>query len=151
MSTRFRLHSVLRLRQSVVDERKAELGQAVSAEAIVQQQIEEAQAQLSEIEQQLRDNAAAQLDVDHLMALRRYQAESRHHLGQLQDQQEQVKQEIERRQIRLAESKRELQVMEKLEAQFEQHERVTQLQREQLQLDEFSQKRKPSGLDGERP
>ena len=57
----------------------------------------------------------------------------------------------QRRQIRFAESKPELQVMEKLEAQFEQHERVTQLQREQLQLDEFSQKRKPSGLDGERP
>ncbi len=141
MAQPFRLQSVWRLRSSVQDERQAELGQAVQAEQILLNQIQETEQRLVDIEQQLRLAAQQHLDVDHLMALRRFQADTRHLSQQLEQQRGQVVQEIERRQLRLAEARREVKVIETL---AEQH-RLTQQQleqaREQAALDEFAQKR----------
>jgi flagellar export protein FliJ len=117
------------------------LGQAVQAEQILLNQIQETEQRLVDIEQQLRLAAQQHLDVDHLMALRRFQADTRHLSQQLEQQRGQVVQEIERRQLRLAEARREVKVIETL---AEQH-RLTQQQleqaREQAALDEFAQKR----------
>lgn len=141
MAQPFRLQSVWRLRLSVQDERQAELGQAVQAEQILLNQMQETEQRLVDIEQQLRLATQQRLDVDHLMALRRFQADTRHLRQQLEQQRGQVVQEIERRQLRLAEARREVKVIETL---AEQH-RLTQQQleqaREQAALDEFAQKR----------
>ena len=90
MAQPFRLQSVWRLRSSVQDERQAELGQAVQAEQILLNQIHETELRLVDIEQQLRHASHQQLDVDHLMALRRFQADSRHLRQQLEQQRGQV-------------------------------------------------------------
>lgn len=141
MAQPFRLQSVWRLRSSVQDERQAELGQAVQAEQILLSQIREVEQRLTDIEQELRASGQHQLDVDHLMSLRRFQADTRHLRRQLEQQLGQVLQEIERRQLRLAEARREVKVIESLA----EHHRLTQQHleqaREQAALDEFAQKR----------
>ncbi len=141
MAAPFRLQSVLRLRLSLQDKRQAELAQAVQANQILREQTREVETRLVEIESQLREAAQQHLDVDHLMALRRFQADTRGLLRQLQEQSQQVEQEVERRQQRLAEARREVKVIETLE-QYHRQEQVTQqLQLEQDALDEFAQKR----------
>lgn len=141
MAQPFRLQSVWRLRSSVQDERQAELGQAVQAEQILLNQIHETELRLVDIEQQLRHASHQQLDVDHLMALRRFQADSRHLRQQLEQQRWQVVQEIERRQLRLAEARREVKVIETLAEQHRLTQQQLELTREQAALDEFAQKR----------
>jgi flagellar export protein FliJ len=141
MAQPFRLQSVWRLRSSVQDERQAELGQAVQAEQILLNQIQETEQQLGDIEQQLRVAAQQQLNVDHLMALRRFQADTRHLRLQLEQQRGQVVQEIERRQLRLAEARREVKVIETLAEQHRATQQKLEQTREQAALDEFAQKR----------
>jgi len=141
MAQPFRLQSVWRLRSSVQDERQAELGQAVQAEQILLNQIQETEQQLGDIEHQLRVAAQQQLNVDHLMALRRFQADTRHLRLQLEQQRGQVVQEIERRQLRLAEARREVKVIETLAEQHHDTQQKLEQTREQAALDEFAQKR----------
>jgi flagellar export protein FliJ len=141
MAQPFRLQSVWRLRSSLQDERQAELGQAVQAEQILLNQIRETEQRLVDIEQQLRLATQQHLDVDHLMALRRFQADTRHLGQQLEQQRGQVVQEIERRQLRLAEARREVKVIETLAEQHRLTQQRLDLTREQAALDEFAQKR----------
>lgn len=141
MAQPFRLQSVWRLRSSVQDERQAELGQAVQAEQIVLNQIQETEQRLVDIEDQLRAAAQQHLNVDHLMALRRFQADTRHLRQQLEQQRGQVVQEIERRQLRLAEARREVKVIETLAEQHRATQQKLAQTREQAALDEFAQKR----------
>lgn len=141
MPEKFRLHSVLQLRRTQQEERQAELAQALQAAQILQSQISEVQQQLQEIEEQLRAAAIHRLDVDHLMAIRRHQANTRALLRQLEEQQQVVEQEIERRQNRLVEANREVKVVETLEQQHREAQWALFLKREQDALDEFAQKR----------
>lgn len=141
MPEKFRLHSVLQLRRTHQDERKTELAQAIQAAQILQNQIGDVQQQLQEIEDQLRTAATDRLDVDHLMAIRRHQATTRALLRQLEEQEQVVEQEIERRQNRLVEANREVKVVETLEQQHRDAQWGLFLKREQDALDEFAQKR----------
>ncbi|MBL8891404.1 MAG: flagellar export protein FliJ [Planctomycetaceae bacterium] len=141
MAEKFRLHSVLQLRRTHQEERQAELAQAVQAAQILHGQIGEVQQQLQEIEEQLRAASLNRVDVDHLMAIRRHQANTRALLRQLQEQQQVVEQEIERRQTRLVEANREVKVVETLEQQHSAAQWELFLKREQDALDEFAQKR----------
>lgn len=141
MPETFRLHSILRLRLNHQQERQAELAQAVQASQMVQAQMKEVQQELSEMEAELRSAATHHVNVDHLMAVRRHQAERRGVLRQLEEQEHLVEQEIERRQIKLREANREVKVIETLEQHHRDAQVAQLLKREQEALDEFAQKR----------
>jgi flagellar export protein FliJ len=136
----FRLQSILQLRESLQQQRQAELGQAVQAQQILEAQFRQIETQLSDIEAEIRASLTASVDVDHLMALRRFQADTRGQSRQLQEQQQLVQQEIERRQARLTEASREVQVMEKLKQTYRERRQTAELRREQALLDEFAQR-----------
>jgi flagellar export protein FliJ len=141
MPEKFRLVSVLQLRRNRQEERQSELAQAVQAAQILQNQKSEIDQQLHDIEQQLRSAASHHLNVDHLMAIRRHQSNTRALRRQLEEQEHVVEQEIERRQNRLVEANREVRVIETLEQQHIDAQRERSLKREQDDLDEFAQKR----------
>jgi len=147
MPEKFRLHTVLRLRLNHQEERQAELAQVVQAIQILQGQMTDVQQQLVDIENELRTASTQQLNVDHLMALRRHQSDTRGVLQQLEEQQHLVEQEIERRQNRLREANRDVQVIETLEQQHRDAQFARMLKREQETLDDFAQKRVRSEVE----
>lgn len=147
MPEKFRLHTVLRLRLNHQEERQAELAQVVQAIQILQGQMKDVQQQLVDIENELRTASTQQLNVDHLMALRRHQSDTRGVLQQLEEQQHLVEQEIERRQNRLREANRDVQVIETLEQQHRDAQFARMLKREQVTLDDFAQKRVRSEVE----
>lgn len=147
MPEKFRLHTVLRLRLNHQEERQAELAQVVQAIQILQGQMTDVQQQLVDIENELRTASTQQLNVDHLMALRRHQTDTRGVLRQLEEQQYLVEQEIERRQNRLREANRDVQVIETLEQQHRDAQFAHMLKREQETLDDFAQKRVRSEVE----
>jgi flagellar protein FliJ len=147
MPEKFRLHTVLRLRLNHQEERQAELAQVVQAIQILQGQMKDVQQQLVDIENELRTASTQQLNVDHLMALRRHQSDTRGVLQQLEEQQHLVEQEIERRQNRLREANRDVQVIETLAQQHRDAQFAHMLKREQETLDDFAQKRVRSEIE----
>ncbi len=147
MPEKFRLQTVLRLRLNHQEERQAELAQVVQAIQILQGQMKDVQQQLVDIENELRTASTQQLNVDHLMALRRHQSDTRGVLQQLEEQQHLVEQEIERRQNRLREANRDVQVIETLEQQHRDAQFAHMLKREQETLDDFAQKRVRSEVE----
>ncbi len=147
MPEKFRLQTVLRLRLNHQEERQAELAQVVQAIQILQGQMKDVQQQLVDIENELRTASTQQLNVDHLMALRRHQSDTRGVLQQLEEQQHLVEQEIERRQNRLREANRDVQVIETLEQQHRDAQFAHMLKREQETLDDFAQKRVRSKVE----
>lgn len=148
MAEKFRLQSVLQLRLNHQEERQAELAQAVQAIQILQGQMKDVEHQLVEIENDLRAGAAQHVNVDHLMALRRHQTDTRALLRQLEEQQHLVEQEIERRQNRLREANRDVKVIETLAEHHRAAQVTHMLKQEQDNLDEFAQKRVPTDVDG---
>ncbi|MBL8853354.1 MAG: flagellar export protein FliJ [Planctomycetaceae bacterium] len=148
MAEKFRLQSVLQLRLNHQEERQAELAQAVQAIQILQGQMKDVEHQLVEIENDLRAGAAQHVNVDHLMALRRHQTDTRALLRQLEEQQHLVEQEIERRQNRLREANRDVKVIETLAEHHRAAQVAHMLKQEQDNLDEFAQKRVPTDVDG---
>ncbi len=112
---RYRLASLLKLREATRDERRAELAEAYQAETVLAQRRRELDDAIHENRKHLRQTAGpGQVDVDTLVGGHRHQlllAAQR----QLMDQQrQQLEAEIERRRERLVEADREVRALEKL-------------------------------------
>lgn len=137
MAFEFRLKSVLKLREAAQQERQQELAQIIQVENLLKDQHEQLVQQLEEIEAELRSAQQQAINVDSLIALRRNINDARGAIRQVEAQQGEIAQELERRQVKLALANQEVQVMEKLEQkQREEHQQRLQAQ-EQMQLDEF--------------
>ncbi len=141
MAFRFRLQSVLKLRESEKTSRQSELAEALQADQILLEQRQKQEEQLQAIEVEIRDSIVNHVDVDFLLSLRRYQTDTRQTIRQIQTQREQVAQEIERRQARLANANQQVKIMETVrdqqKVQFDN--RLAKI--EQDALDEFRVKR----------
>ena len=112
---RFRLATVMKLRQQTRDARRAELTKAFEAEAILQEQVNNIRSQLNDarsIERSLID--AGQLDVDKLLSHRRYQIQLIAHKRQLKEHEQQLAEEIERRRAAVVEADRDVKILETL-------------------------------------
>jgi len=136
---RFRLATLLKLREATRDERRAELAQAYQADALLEQQQDRLQRELAGLVLQSRKVAGpGTLDVDQLLQTQRYELFLRARQSQLADQRGTVAEEIERRRQILVEADREVRVLEKLrQRQLERH-REEEGRREMKILDEVA-------------
>ena len=112
---KFRLSTLLRLRETTRDEFRTELAQAYRADEIVEREQERLAAELAKLENESRTAASpGQLDVDRLLETRRYclvlGAQRKHAAGQRHA----IAEEIERRRRKLVEADRQVRVLEEL-------------------------------------
>ena len=112
---KFRLSTLLRLRETTRDECRTELAQAYRADEIVEHEQERLAAELTKLEGENRIAASpGQLDVDRLLEARRYCLvlnAQREHATRERDA---IAQEIERRRRKLVEANRQVRVLEEL-------------------------------------
>jgi flagellar FliJ protein len=139
---KFRLQTLLRLREATRDERRAALGQAYQAAEILEQQKKELEGELGRLMVESRAACGpGPLDVDRLLDARRFELSLRAGLDQLRRQQAAVAAEIERRREALVEANREVRVLELLrDKQILKH-RQEEESRALKVLDETAQRR----------
>jgi flagellar protein FliJ len=113
----FRLQTLLRLRHSDRNERRAELAKALRAEAMLeaeQEKINKQQLEISQRASALKSPGIA--DVDALLETHRYGGVLSAQRRVIEGQLVQVRAECERRRLALVEADRQVQVLEKLRA-----------------------------------
>lgn len=138
---RFRLATLLRLREQVRDDRRRDLAEAYRVDQVLQEQQEQMSAELDRQRASCRQAAGpGPVNIDQLVDSQRYEAALKVELARLQHQRQVVAAEIERRHRALVEANHEVRVLEKLrERQAEQH-RQDQERLQMKQLDEIAQR-----------
>jgi flagellar export protein FliJ len=112
---RFRLQTLLRLREAARDERRELLADALRVEAVLREQAARLEAELDGA-RRLQALPTGPIDVDRLLAAQRFEATLRLEQQGLARQQAAVSQTIDERRAALVEADRELKVVEKLKA-----------------------------------
>lgn len=135
----FRLQTLLRLRQSDRNERRAELAKALRAEAMLQDQLQAlAEQQSATAARAALLKSPGQADVDALLQTHRYAGVLALQQRTLEGQLAQVRAECERRRLALVEADRQVQVLEKLRARQDAAFRHEQARAETKELDELA-------------
>lgn len=136
---KFRLATLLRLREADRDERRGELAEAYQADEIMENQQKELEANLAELVLMCREAAGpGTVDVDRLVETQRFEILIRAQRQQLIEQRQEVAVEIERRRQNLVEANREVHVLEKLEQRQMQRHREEEGRREMKVMDEMA-------------
>jgi flagellar protein FliJ len=137
---KFRLATLLRLREVTRDERRAALADAYRVDDLLRERLDGLHAELDRLKNQCRRMAGpGNVDIDRLVEAQRYEAGLRAQQNQLTRQRAAVAEEIERRRQALLEADREVRVLEKLrEKQTAQHLQEQQ-RRDVKRLDEVAQ------------
>lgn len=135
----FRLTTLRKLREAHRDEMQAKLGEALQAEQMLKQQLEEVHGELESWQNSRRETLEDdQTNVNQLLEIQRYQSVLRAQLSTMQGQVQLLAAEVERRRQTLAEANREVRVLDKLEErQFAAHQLKLQ-QAEVKALDEIA-------------
>jgi flagellar protein FliJ len=134
---RFRLATVLKLREQERDERRLELARAADAEAVLSQTMEQLLAEIRQIDQMQRA-LPGELDVERLLEAVRYRFSLTVQQKDLQAKLAAVREEVERRREILLEADRAVKSLEKLrELQSERH-LAQEKRRETTLLDELA-------------
>jgi flagellar export protein FliJ len=142
MATRFRLATLLKLREMTRDERRRALAQALDAAAILARQREQLEAEQSAIRGWSLDQAGpGRVDVDQCLALGRYQLLLQTQIAGIARQEKQVAEEIERRRRALTEADREVRTLEKLRERQEERERIAEERLDIKRFDEIAGQR----------
>lgn len=123
MSYRFRLATLLKLRDQTRDERRRDLAQAYEAERILRGRMGDIQSEIAATQERTRQAASlGDVDVEALLNTRRYELLMKSQAARAAAQMAQVLEEIERRRIALLHADRDVKVLEKLrERQLEQY------------------------------
>ncbi len=137
---KFRLSTLLRLREAARDERRAELAEAYRVDDTLRQQLQRTDQELQSLRAQRRQGVQpGAVDVDRLVESQRYEMTLASQRLQIVRQRETVQGEIERRRQVLAEANRDLRVLENLrDKQAGQH-RQQEERREMKRIDEVAQ------------
>lgn len=141
---KFRLQTVLRLRQAVRDERRAELGRAQRAAEVLREQQERVAAEAIENQNSTRElmirqaSSAGGVSVDGLLNSHRHALLLKAQSAQLVQQQKQIEIEIGKRQSALVEADRDVRVLEKLQEKGQMEHELHELAIEQRELDEIA-------------
>jgi len=146
---KFRLATLLRLRELARDERRAQLAQACRAQELLDEQRRQLDEHLSGLHRCARLAAGpGAIDVDRLLEARRFEAVLLAQRQQVDQQREAIGREVDRRRQALVEANREVHVLDSLRAR--QHERylAEEGRREIKILDEIALQR---ALREERP
>jgi len=136
---RFRLATLLRLREATRDERRGELAQAYRAATVLAEQEGRLADEMRETRQRILDaSRPGELDVDALVARHRHQLLLVAQRQLLDRQRQQVEAEIELRRQRLLEADRDVQVLDKLRQRKRERFEYEELREETKQLDEVA-------------
>ena len=149
---RFRLKTLLKLRDAERDRRRRELAEALRAEDVLQEQLQALRSEWEGLKDHYRQTAGpGTLDVDHLLAVQRYEVTLRSQQRLLGEQRARLAEEIERRRQVLVAADRDVKILEKLrDHQAERHRREED-RRGVLQLDEIAQQRAVAMMGGREP
>lgn len=120
---KFRLATLLKLREATRDERRTELAQAYRADDVLADHIQQVQNESNELQKQCRRAAGpGTIDIDRLIEAQRYEIVLKLQQRHLNEQRAKLAAEIERRRVALLAANREVKVLEKLrEHQLEQY------------------------------
>ncbi len=120
---KFRLTTLMRLRENTRDERRSELAEAYRVDDLVKQRIQSLAAEMDSLKAQRRVAAGpGTVDVDLLVESQRCEVALKTQQAQFEQQRQAIAGEIQSRQQRLVEANREVRVLEKLrEKQLEKH------------------------------
>ncbi len=120
---KFRLATLLKLREAARDERRAELAQAYRADDVLNEHLEQVRTELNFLEEQCRKAAGPGIiDIDRLIEAQRYEIILKVQQRHLNEQRGRLAAEIERRRVALLAANREVRILDKLrEHQLEQH------------------------------
>ena len=139
---KFRLATLLRLREADRDERRTEMAQAYRADEIIERQQEALEKALTDSTAKCRDaTRPGQIDIDHLLETQRFEVLLRAQREQLRKQRGVVAAEIERRRGKLVHANREVRVLEKLREKQTRRHRDEENRREIKRLDEAAMHR----------
>ena len=139
---RFRLATVLRLRQSERDQRRGELAEAYRVADLLARQADQLARELDGLRRQQRCAVGpGTINVDLLVDSQRYEVALRFRQNQLERQRASVAEEIERRRAALVEADRQVRTLELLRDRQEQQFRQEEERREMQRLDEVAQQR----------
>ena len=142
---KFRLATLLQMREADRDERRGELAEAHQTDEIMENQQKELEANLAELALKCREAVApGPVDVDRLVDTQRFEILLRAQREHLIRQREVVAAEIERRRARLVEANREVHVLEKLRERQMQRHHEEEGRREVKVLDEVAGSRRQS-------
>jgi flagellar protein FliJ len=120
---KFRLTTLLKLREAARDERRMELAQAYEADDILRQHSEQVQTEMDYLIDQCRKAAEpGAINLDRLIEAQRYEIILKVQQRHLEEQRGRLAAEIERRRVALLAANREVRILEKLrEHQAEQY------------------------------
>jgi flagellar protein FliJ len=138
-SFRFRLATLLRLREAWRDERRAQLAEAQRAEELVLQRIAELSQELADLHRHCLDAARpGALDVDRLVDAARYEMILKVERQSADQQRQVVVAEVQKRRDGLMAADREVRVLEKLRQTQRERLREEDARRETKLLDELA-------------
>lgn len=139
---RFRLATLLRLRNATRDQRRAQLAEAYRADDVVRQEQQRLGQELACLKRRQRTaSAPGEIDVDQLLAEQRYGLLLHGQQQHLDRQRQLLAAEIERRRALLVEADREVRVLEKLEQRQRQRHLEEANRLDVRQLDEVAHRR----------
>jgi len=134
---KFRLATLLRLREAARDQRREALAAAYRAEDLLREQLGRVAREVGWLRGQCRRVAApGTVDVDQLVEAQRYEVVLKARQKQLEGQREQIRAEIERRRQALVVANRNVRVLEKLRENQARRHREAENRQEIKQLDE---------------
>jgi flagellar export protein FliJ len=136
---KFRLATLLRLRESARDQRRSQLAEAYQAEEAILEQRRRVSEDLADLMRVCREvSGPGELNLDRLLSARRYEVTLRAEQRDLKEKHEAVRAEVDRRRQALVAANRSVRVLELLrDRQMEQHREEERL-RQTKELDEVA-------------
>ncbi len=142
---KFRLATLKKLREAIRDQRRAELGEALRAEAILEEQITALdRAMQSMLEECRAASGPGPVDVDRLTQAHLHSLLLEGQKRFLEHHRQQLAEEIQRRRDVLAQADREVRILERLEAKYAHRHQRRQLHQEIRHLDEVGMRQMAS-------
>ena len=136
---RYRLATLLRLREATRDERRSQLGEAYQAEQTLNERKAEVQAEAAELRRRYGQAATVgPLDVDRLLDSHRHEVVLTAQLKFIAEQAAKLAIEIEKRRQALVAADREVRVLEKLRETLQERHRQEEQYVEMKQIDEVA-------------
>ena len=138
---KFRLATLLKLREAARDERRGQLAQAHQADEIIAEQQRHVQRDLDDnLKHSLHACSPGAIDVDRLLEARRYELVLRVNQQQIRQQREAVQAEIQRRREAVVEANRQVRVLEELRRKQRERHREEENRRQANEMDETAQR-----------
>ncbi len=141
---KFRLNTLLRLREGTRDERRGQLAEAYQADEIIADSQNKIQRELDDIRTRGRQAVApGAIEIDRLLESQRYEVVLGAQKKHASEQRQKVQEEIQRRTDSLVEANRQVRVLEELREKQLQRHRQEQNRQEVKLLDEVAGRPKP--------